>query len=108
MRASFDVDILIHEEDLDKAIEVLQTKAEMVFDHRAYHDVVMRNATITLELHFSLKETMDNIDRMLDRVWEYAVPDEGSRYAMTPEYFIFHNVAHMVYHFSHGGLGVRP
>ena len=27
---------------------------------------------------------------------------------MTPEYLIFHNVAHMSYHFSHGGLGVRP
>lgn len=108
MRASFDVDILVHERDLDMAIKALQTKAEMVFDHRAYHDVVMRNAAITLELHFSLKETMDNIDRLLDRVWEYAVPEGGSRYALTPEYLIFHNVAHMSYHFSHGGLGVRP
>lgn len=27
---------------------------------------------------------------------------------MSKEYLVFHNVAHMAYHFSHGGLGLRP
>jgi hypothetical protein len=27
---------------------------------------------------------------------------------MTPEYQLFHTVAHMAYHFKHGGCGVKP
>lgn len=108
MRTSSDIDILIHEEDVDRAVGVLSEKAELEFDHRAYHDVLLTGPAVAPELHFSLKETMDNIDKVLDRVWEFAEPVDGFHYAMSPEFLIFHNVAHMSYHFSHGGLGMRP
>ena len=108
MRTSSDIDVLIHEEDLDRAVKALEDKAELKFDHRAYHDVAMHGSVVTLELHFSLKEAMDNIDKILDHVWEYSSPVSGFHYSMTPEFLIFHNIAHMSYHFSHGGLGIRP
>lgn len=68
----------------------------------------MLNRNVHLELHFSIKEHEENLDKVLIRAWEYAELAEGYRYAFTPEFQIFHIVAHMSYHFLHGGLGIRP
>ncbi len=112
MRTSCDVDILVHEEALERAVEVLVSalgyRAE---ETRDYHDVSLHSqGGMHLELHFSIKEDLDNIDRMLARVWEYAIPVEGwsHRYVQTNEYLLFHMLAHMSYHFVRGGCGVRP
>ena len=108
MRTSSDIDVLVHEGDLDRAVVVLETATDFKMDHRAYHDISMLNSSVHLELHFSLKENAENIDKILSRAWEYAEPTESSRYEFTPEFQIFYVVAHMSYHFLHGGLGIRP
>ena len=109
MRSSGDIDVLVHEEDLEKAVAVIEKETEFRFNKRGYHDVVMLSKRLCLELHFSIKENMANIDRLLSRAWEYAVPtDDGKRYALTPEFQVFYNLAHMSYHMVHGGLGIRP
>ena len=109
MRTASDIDVLVHEEDVEKAREVLEADTDFKTDHRAYHDISMLNAAVHLELHFSLKENSENIDKLLSNAWEYAEPTQKkSRYAFTPEFQIFHIVAHMSYHFLHGGLGIRP
>ena len=70
----------------------------------------MVNSQVHLELHFTLKENAENIDRMLIRAWEYARPaeDGSSKYVFTPEFQIFHVIAHMSHHFLHVHLGIRP
>jgi len=94
---------------LDRAVEELESHTDFKMDHRAYHDILMLRRFVHLELHFSIKENADNIDRVLSRAWEYAeLLGEGHRYVFSPEFQIFHIVAHMSYHFLHGGLGVRP
>ena len=109
MRTSCDIDVLIHEEDLDRAVAALEEKTDFKFEKRLYHDISMLSPQVHLELHFTIKENMDNIDALLDKVWSYAHPkDDGYQWTMTPEYQIFHVVAHMCYHFVHGGLGIRP
>jgi predicted nucleotidyltransferase len=108
MRTSSDIDVLVHEDDLDRAVETIETYTDFKADHRAYHDISMLNQSVHLELHFSIKENDDNLDKVLCRAWEYAVPTESSRYEFTPEFQMFHVVAHMSYHFLHGGLGIRP
>ena len=109
MRTSSDIDVLVKEEAVDRAVEVIETQTDFKTDHRAYHDISMLNPSVHLELHFSLKENAENIDKLLSRAWDYAeATREGSRYIFTPEYQIFYVVAHMSHHFLHGGLGIRP
>ena len=53
---------------------------------------------------------MDNIDRMLVKAWDHcrAEREGGYKYLQTNEYFMFHHIAHMAYHFVHGGCGIKP
>lgn len=99
----------MHEGNLERAVTLLEEKTDFISQHRNYHDVSMVSKQVHLELHFSIKENMDNIDSLLSQVWNYAEPTgEGSKYKLTPEYQIFHVIAHMSYHMVHGGLGIRP
>lgn len=108
MRTSCDIDVLVYEGDIDRAVAAIESATDFEMNHRAYHDISMLNKSVHLELHFSIKENDENLDRVLSRAWEYAIHAEGSRYAFTPEFQLFHVVAHMSYHFLHGGLGIRP
>ena len=109
LRTSCDIDVLVQEKDLDKAVEIMETFAGFHTLHKAYHDISMVDNNTHLELHFSIKENSENIDRLLVKAWDYAEPSgDGCRYQFTPEFQIFHVIAHMSYHFLHGGLGIRP
>ena len=107
MRTSCDIDVLIHEEDLETAINCLAAKGYKCGD-RNYHDVSLYAPNqIHLELHFNIQENMDNLDAVLKDAWNYAVPINGSQYAFSEEFFAFHIFAHMAYHFVSGGCGIR-
>lgn len=107
MRTSCDIDILIYEEDLEVAINSLETKGYRCGE-RNYHDVSLYSPSkIHLELHFNIQENMDNLDAVLKDAWEYAVPTNTSQYAFSKEFFAFHIFAHMAYHFVSGGCGIR-
>ena len=108
LRTSSDIDVLVMEDDLDRAVASIENTTDFRTRKHNFHDVSMVNPNIHLELHFSIQENMENIDRLLKRVWEYTEPDQGSRYKLTPEFQVFHVIAHMSYHFLHGGLGIRP
>lgn len=107
MRTSCDIDILIHENDLDTAIVSLEAKGYCCGE-RNYHDVSLYSSDkIHLELHFSIQENMDGLDSVLKDAWKYAVPISNTRYAFSNDFFAFHMFAHMAYHFVSGGCGIR-
>lgn len=107
MRTSCDVDILVKQEDLDRACSALIAVGYRV-EERFYHDVSLISPTnVHLELHFSVRENMPVMDRVLGRAWEYAVQEDGCRYAFTKDFFVFQTFAHMVYHFLSGGCGLK-
>ena len=111
MRTSCDIDILVKEENLAEAINAIEEKTDLKMVKKSYHDVIMvdNGQRMHLELHFNIKENNENLDTFLSRAWEYANPPEtGSRYAFTPEFQIFHVIAHMCHHFLNGGVGIRP
>lgn len=111
LRTSCDIDILIHEEYLDLAINGLVEKCSYKKQERNYHDVPLVSPNnILLELHFNIKENMDNLDKVLIKVWDYSSPvgkDNCLEYEQSNEFFFFHLLAHTAYHFQHGGCGIR-
>ena len=112
MRTSCDIDILVHENEAYKAAEILCKKNGYTVKSKNYHDysLIKKSGIGThLELHFNLKETYDNLDSILDKVWQYSFPkkDGGFEYCMKPEFFMFHQYAHAYYHFVSGGCGIR-
>ncbi len=107
MRTSCDIDILIHEDDMDTAVCILKERGYQGGE-RHYHDVSLYSPNNThIELHFSIQENMENLDFVLKDVWQYAVLTEGHRYELTKDFFVFYMYSHMAYHFVSGGCGIR-
>lgn len=112
LRTSCDIDVLIHENDVNAATEILTSKFGFTLEDRAYHDYSLYSSTgIHLELHFSIKENCKNLDKVLQCAWDYAIPSLESPYefVFTNEFILFHLYAHAAYHFVEGGgCGIRP
>jgi len=112
MRTSTDIDILVREGDLERALSLLTEKLGYTADERRqYHDVTLLSPNrVHVELHFSLQEPMERMNGVLSRVWDHAAPVFGGshEYAMQPAFFLFHQIAHAAYHFAKGGCGIRP
>ncbi len=109
MRTSCDIDLLVHESEVDSAAQLLVDKLGYSIMSKAYHDISMNSPSgVHLELHFSIKENDDRIDCLLSECWEHVQPSEGYTLSFTNEFFLFHQIAHASYHFlKGGGCGVR-
>lgn len=110
MRNSCDIDILVREEDLKQAKEALASKLKYRQLAHNYHDISFQTPNgYKVELHFKITENEKNIDSVLRYAWVNVRYLEEGRYQceMTPEFLQFHFMAHMMYHFVHGGCGVR-
>ena len=108
MRTSCDIDVLIHEDDLDKAANALTEIGFTTDGKRDYHDVSFYDGDVHLELHFSIRENLELIDGLLSDVWDHTELVDDMEYRETPEFYLFHHVAHMCYHFVAGGCGIKP
>ncbi len=109
MRTSCDIDILVHDEQVDETAQVIVRKLGYNYEKKNYHDIsLMSDSRVHLELHHSIKENKANIDVPLAEYRRYTVPFEGYEYQFTNEFFLFHQIAHASYHFLVGGCGIRP
>ena len=113
MRTSCDIDVLVHESDLDAASTALVDKLGYTKDERSSHDVQMRSASgAHIELHYDLVEdgVASQASRVLANVWDHTALKEGAscHYLMSNEMFYFYHTAHMAKHFEHGGCGIKP
>ena len=109
MRTSCDIDVLVHEEAVDQAAQIIVEKLGYAYEKKQYHDIsLMSDGGVHLELHHTIKENKANIDALLSECWDYAAPSDDYECCFTNEFFYFHQIAHASYHFLHGGCGVRP
>ena len=113
LRTSCDIDILIHQEDVDKAIELLNKSGYKRQSDATTHDhSFIAPGKVHLELHYSLNqgEQMQETNAILDTVWEHSTLDKGTQYCyqMDRGMFVFYHIAHMAKHFIAGGCGIRP
>lgn len=113
MRTSCDIDILIQEADMARAMEVLSSRLNYRKGTESAHDISFHTESgIHIELHHTL--TNDRITpeggEILSNVWELTKVEEGYtyRHCLTDEMFYFYHVAHMAKHIQIGGCGVRP
>lgn len=113
MRTSCDIDVLVHEEDLEKAVDALVEALGYKNEGKSSHDVTLvAENGIHIELHYDLIEEVryPNVVKLLSRVWEYAEPMNGAGYwhRLKDEMFYLYHCAHMAKHFENGGCGIRP
>ena len=111
LRTSCDIDILVHEDEVDRAADALVEEYSFEKQERNYHDIPLISSNdVLLELHYNIKENTENLDKVLTKVWENSAPvenKESMEYEQSNEFFLFHLLAHMAYHFQHGGCGIR-
>ena len=113
MRTSCDIDILVHEEDIQKAMNRLSEELHYKINQRYSHDYSLHSPSgVHFELHYTLMEDhrAGNSRPILLSVWEHSKPMEGQKYhyVMSDEMFFFYHIAHMAKHFETGGCGIKP
>ena len=112
MRTSCDIDILIHEDDLEKATSVMIENYGYSFHMKCQHDISFFSPSgVHLELHFALIESdrVNESSAILNSVWNNAIVHKDTEYwcEMPDDMFYFYHIAHMAKHFRHGGCGIR-
>ena len=107
-----DVDILVREEDLGRARELLESELEYKYIGMGNHDISFESpGGVHLELHYKpLSDyVLSDYEKPLGNVFDKLVIEDGFkyRYRMPDEYFYYYHVAHMAKHYVNGGSGVR-
>ena len=107
MRSGCDIDILVYETALDKAIYALVNSGFSTNYEKAFHDVALLFGGAHLELHYNICENIPRVDRVLSEVWEHVVPLDKYEYRETPEFLALHTIIHLMYHFVKGGCQIK-
>ncbi len=110
MRTSCDIDILVKEDDLETAANLLINNLNYTGETKGEHDISMHSPNgIHLELHYRLIDVIERLfDDVLNRAWEYAEPKTDSQYKFNDEFLLFYHLSHTSKHFVLGGCGIRP
>ncbi len=113
MRTSCDIDILVHENDVENAANAITESLGYKYESRGKHDIqILSTENIYVELHFSLLEedASPAMAKVLNTAWKHAKPVEDGkyRYELDDAMFYFYHIAHMAKHIIHGGCGIRP
>ena len=112
MRTSCDIDILVPEERVDAAAQLLSAQLGYTVGDKSSHDIELISPVgVHLELHFTLSEKGRTISAapFLASVWEYAASLNGTlEHVLQDEMFCLYHVAHMAKHVLNGGCGIRP
>lgn len=112
MRTSCDIDIFVHEDDTERAIDILVNECGYTRHEKNAHDISLFTPNkVHVELHYALVEDgiANESSSVLNSVWETANICSGFDYwyEMPDEMFYFYHIAHMAKHFENGGCGIR-
>ena len=111
MRTSCDIDVFVHEEELDKAAAKLVEKLGYTCEwKRSVNELSLHSpGGVHLELHYDLTEEGRFGKEILSDIWKYTERQEGSmRASLSDPAFYYYHVVHMMKHFQSGGCGIRP
>ena len=112
MRTIRDLDVLIPEKDFARAGQEIEEKLSYRKEEKSGQDAYFYAPSgVILELHSNLQENIEHMDYVLKRVWDYSSQEEeggnSTRYVQSNEFYMFHMIAHMAYHFIRGECSIR-
>ncbi len=112
MRTSSDIDILVREADLERAMELLKTEFGYTEALKTRCDVAFNTPNGQhVELHFDLIDDRfaNDAHLILQNVWDYASIKDGYKFwhVLSDDMFYYYHIAHMSKHFEQGGCGIR-
>ena len=110
MRSMGDIDIVVHEEDFEKADEIL---ANNEFDFKSKVGFVRSysKGNINIEIHtrlFSFVYPNKNLTDYFDTCWNFTVSADNSySFVLNKEYHLLYLLSHIAKHFYVDGCGIR-
>jgi hypothetical protein len=113
LRTMGDADLLVHEEDIEKATEVLEELGYIAAkDKKTKHIEFFKQNAISIELHRLLidYDFMQNKHSFHDEIWkntEFVNLGSIKANILSWEMQILHICIHMASHISYGGIGLR-
>lgn len=110
MREMSDIDIMIYDENLNRAKKIVEELGFTLFKSVKHHDIYVKAPYLMIELHHALYDK--NVDK---NQYEYfqrdklTIAKDGKKYAMqlSTENFYVYLIAHMAKHFYETGCGIR-
>jgi len=105
MRTSCDIDILVQENELNRAVKLLKEQLHYQLNKKTEHDIMLvAPSGVQFELHYDFSEK----EVPVKKIWETSVLAKGMyQYELLPEWFLLYHFAHMAKHFVLGGCGIR-
>lgn len=112
LRHMVDLDILLRNEDMTKAGQLLLEDgySGTLEDTGHHHNSFTKKPIYDVELHRSLlADHYIHISKFVDGVWDRAVKSENGKnlYEMTPEDFYIFMIIHLANHFIFGGVSLK-
>lgn len=108
LREMSDLDILIHDADMDRACEIL---CEMGFERgedNGNHVILTKRPFLCVELHRELISRTCELQEVFRDPWQYCVKKENTmQYGLNREDFYLHLITHAAKHFFSCGVGIR-
>ena len=110
IRQSTDIDVLVDEKNLNKALKVLKDNFDALKEERNYHDVTLTlSSNVLIELHFTLSENNEKLDSITNDWASNLVKGSTEyNYKFNAEFLICYLITHTAYHFYNGGAGIKP
>ena len=109
MRNMCDVDILIHQDEIDKITPIME-KSGFSFEKDSPHEFIFFSGVVTIELHKSLVPNYNkDLYSYYGDGWRLAKLESGyeHRYELSFEDFYVYNIVHTAKHYLNGGTGIR-
>ena len=113
MRTSCDVDVLVRQEDFQRATqEIVEKLGYKAVVPQGGHDISLYAENgVHLELHYALFDDFRDKTALavLNSVWDRSIKsaEDSCAHVFTDEDFYFYHIAHMAKHFEDGGCGIR-
>ncbi len=110
MRDMSDIDIVVYDDDLEKAEKILESLGYTNHGLIKHHVIFSKGSEIIVEMHWSLYDK--NVDYVQNQYFDKSFkaklkPGTNYTYDFTDEDFYVYMIAHMAKHFFETGCGIR-
>jgi hypothetical protein len=110
MREMSDIDVMIYDENLDRAKKVVEEIGFTLYESVKHHDIYMKAPFLIIELHHALYDKdVDKNQYEYFQKGKQLIEKEGNKFALqfgTEDFYVY-LIAHMAKHFYETGCGIR-